>query len=36
MLLREHGEGIDLLVTDIIMPGMNGRELVRDAHTLFS
>jgi two-component system cell cycle sensor histidine kinase/response regulator CckA len=35
MLLREHGAGIQLLVTDIIMPGLNGRELARDARTLF-
>jgi CheY-like chemotaxis protein len=26
-LAREREQGIDLLVTDIIMPGMNGREL---------
>ena len=30
-LLREHGCGIDLLITDLILPGTSGRELARTA-----
>jgi DNA-binding response OmpR family regulator len=28
LLAREYGNGISLLITDVIMPGMNGRDLV--------
>jgi CheY-like chemotaxis protein len=31
-LCREHGGAIDVMLTDLIMPGMNGRELARVAH----
>ncbi len=33
--LEEHGTGIDLLVSDIVMPGMLGTELARQARTRF-
>jgi PAS domain S-box-containing protein len=32
--LQAHGAPIDLLLTDVIMPGKNGRELARDAQAL--
>jgi two-component system, cell cycle sensor histidine kinase and response regulator CckA len=33
-LLREHGTIVRLLITDIVMPGLNGRELARAAQAL--
>ncbi len=30
-ILRKHPGSIDLLMTDLLMPGMNGRELARQA-----
>ena len=33
-LCRKHGDGISLLVTDVILPGMNGRKLAEEADAL--
>ncbi len=33
MLARQHGEEIKLILTDVIMPGMNGRELLKEIKT---
>jgi DNA-binding NtrC family response regulator len=32
-LLREIGDGADLVITDLIMPGMRGQELMREVRT---
>jgi CheY-like chemotaxis protein len=34
-LAREYAGGIHLLITDVVMPGMNGRELAEQLHTLY-
>lgn len=34
-VLREHGPRINLLLTDVMMPGMNGVELSREATSLY-
>jgi PAS domain S-box-containing protein len=33
-LAQEHGNGIDLLITDVVMPEMNGRDLADRLHAL--
>jgi PAS domain S-box-containing protein len=33
-LAREHGKGIDLLITDVVMPDMNGRDLADQLYAL--
>jgi CheY-like chemotaxis protein len=32
-LAEEHGGAFDLLITDVVMPGMNGRELEKHLHS---
>lgn len=34
-LAREHGEPIDLLLTDVVMPGMGGKELAKEIRGSF-
>jgi two-component system, cell cycle sensor histidine kinase and response regulator CckA len=34
-IVREHGNEIDMMITDVIMPGMNGRELADEVLKLF-
>jgi two-component system, cell cycle sensor histidine kinase and response regulator CckA len=34
-ICREHSEGIDLLLSDVVMPGMSGRELRQHVTTMF-
>lgn len=34
-LAREHDGGIHLLITDVVMPGMNGRELAKNLLSLY-
>lgn len=34
-IVKEHGDSIELLITDLIMPGMNGRQLADSVAKLY-